>query len=159
MRRAIIERFRVEHGDKRVALLKREHILKMLARLERPYAQKNWIKTIRGLMRFAVSINMRADDPTEGIKTNRPAKSDGFRTWGEAEIAAFRAHHALGARARLALELLLGTAQRRGDVVLMGRQHIRENVLCVRQNKTGAVLESRSWLSWARRSTRRRPST
>jgi integrase len=141
MRRTIIERFRVEHGDKRVALLQREHILKMLARLERPYAQKNWIKTIRGLMRFAVSINMRADDPTEGIKTNRPAKSDGFRTWGEAEIAAFRAHHALGARARLALELLLGTAQRRGDVVRMGRQHIRENVLCVRQNKTGAVLE------------------
>jgi integrase len=141
MRRAIIERFRVEHGDKRVALLQYEHALKMLAKIEKPYAQKNWLKTIRGLMRFAISIGIRADDPTEGIKTMRPVKSDGFRTWGEAEIAAFRAHHALGTRARLALELLLGTAQRRGDVVGMGRQHIRDGVLGVRQNKTGAVLE------------------
>jgi integrase len=140
MRRAIIERFRAEHGDKRVALLQRGHVLKMLAKIERAYAQK-WIKTIRGLMRFAVSINMRADDPTEGIKTMRPTKSDGFRTWGEQEIAAFRASHALGTRARLALELLLGTAQRRGDVVRMGRQHVRDSVLLVRQNKTGAVLE------------------
>src|SRR5580700_6239310 len=137
MRRAIIERFRVEHGDKRVALLQYEHALKMLAKIEKPYAQKNWLKTIRGLMRFAISIGIRADDPTEGIKTMRPVKSDGFRTWGEAEIAAFRAHHALGTRARLALELLLGTAQRRGDVVGMGRQHIRDGVLGVRQNKTG----------------------
>ena len=30
-RRRIIERFRAQHGDKRVALLQREHILKMLA--------------------------------------------------------------------------------------------------------------------------------
>jgi hypothetical protein len=30
-RRRILERFRAQHGDKRVALLQREHILKMLA--------------------------------------------------------------------------------------------------------------------------------
>jgi hypothetical protein len=34
-------------------------------------------------MRFVVSIGMRANDPTKGLKTFRPAKSDGFRTWGE----------------------------------------------------------------------------
>ena len=35
-RRRIIEGFRAEHGDKRVALLRREHILKMLAAIDKP---------------------------------------------------------------------------------------------------------------------------
>jgi hypothetical protein len=36
--------------------------------------------------------------------------------------------------------LLLFTAQRRSDVVKMGRQHIRNGVVHVRQQKTGAQL-------------------
>src|SRR5262249_14250247 len=32
------------------------------------------------------------------------------------------------------------TAQRRGDVVKMGRQHIRDGVMTVRQTKTGTTL-------------------
>src|SRR6202022_4595375 len=43
-------------------------------------------------------------------------------------------------RARLAFALLLYTAQRRGDVVHMGRQHIRDGALQVRQQKTSAAL-------------------
>jgi integrase len=38
----------------------------------------------------------------------------------------------------LALALLLYTGQRRGDVVLLGRQHIRSEVLSLTQHKTGA---------------------
>jgi integrase len=139
-RRNIVEQFREQHGDKRLALLQREHIHKMLAKIDRPHAKKNWLKTIRGLMRFAVLIGMRAHDATEGIKL-APVKSDGFQTWSEEDIAVFRRHHAVGTRARLALELLLATAQRRGDVIRMGRQHIRNGVLSIRQNKTGAELK------------------
>jgi integrase len=139
-RRNIVEQFREQHGDKRLALLQREHIYKILAKIDRPHAKKNWLKAVRGLMRFAMLIRMRADDPTDGIKLAM-AKSDGFQTWNEDDIAAFRRHHAIGTRARLALELLLGTAQRRGDVIRMGRQHIRNGVLSVRQNKTGAELK------------------
>jgi integrase len=36
--------------------------------------------------------------------------------------------------------LLLYTAQRRGDVMRMGRQHIRDGVLTVKQQKTGITL-------------------
>ena len=49
-------------------------------------------------------------------------------------------HHPIGSRARLALALLLYTAQRRSDVVRMGRQHVRDGVVHVRQLKTGAAL-------------------
>jgi integrase len=67
-------------------------------------------------------------------------KSDGHHTWSEDEIAQFEAHYPIGSKARLALALGLYTAQRRGDVVRMGRQHIRGGELTIRQQKTGAPL-------------------
>src|SRR5262249_15801833 len=61
-------------------------------------------------------------------------------TWTEEEITAFEMRHAIGSKARVALSLLLYTAQRRGDVLKMGRQHIRDGLLHVRQEKTGIEL-------------------
>lgn len=45
-----------------------------------------------------------------------------------------------GTRERLALALLVNTAQRRSDVVRMGRQHIRNGMIEVKQQKTGTKL-------------------
>jgi hypothetical protein len=53
-RRRIIERFRAQHGDKRVALLQREHIIKMMGAMDKPTAKRHWLKAIRGLMKSAV---------------------------------------------------------------------------------------------------------
>ena len=78
-------------------------------------------------------------DPTANIK-QRAVKGDGFHTWTEDEIAQFEAHHPIGGKPRLALALLLYTAQRRSDVIRMGRQHIKDGVLTVKQQKTGAAL-------------------
>jgi integrase len=139
LRRRILERFRVEHGEKRIALLPREVIVRLLGRMPR-FAAQNWLKAIRGLLEFAVAEGFRADNPAQGIKLPTP-KSDGFHTWTEEEIEQFDRHHPQGSRARLALAILLYTAQRRADVVRMGRQHVRQGILSVRQNKTGAALE------------------
>ena len=68
-------------------------------------------------------------------------KSDGFHSWTEDEIAQFEQHHQIGSRARLALALLLYTGQRRSDVVRIGRQHVRNGFVSIRQDKTGATLE------------------
>ena len=94
---------------------------------------------MRALLQFAVTRGLRQDDPTQGIKLPR-AKTDGIYTWTEDDIAAFETAHAIGSKARLALGLLLFTAQRRGDVIRMGPQHIRDGVLTVRQQKTGTTL-------------------
>ena len=138
-RLAILQKLRNEHGSKRVALLRREHVEAML-RARRPFPRQNLLKVLRPLMRFALSLGWATDDPTRNIKLNLPKKGEGFRTWGELEIAAFRARHLLGSRPRVAFELLLGTVQRRGDVIKMGPQHIRDGLLHLRQQKTGAVL-------------------
>ena len=89
---------------------------------------------------FAVTINMVTENPTKDMKAKVPRKGEGFRPWGEEQIAIFRQHHALSTRARLAIELLLNTTQRRSDVVRMGPQHIRDGLLHVRQSKTGQAL-------------------
>jgi integrase len=139
-RRNILERFRAEHGDKRSALLKREHISAMFAKKAATrFAARNWLKTVRALMQFALVVGTLKEDPTAGIK-NLSGKTDGFRTWNEDDIAAFEARHPVGTRERLALALLLNTAQRRGDVVRMGRQHIRNGAIEVKQQKTGTRL-------------------
>lgn len=138
MRRSILERFRAEHGDKPIAPLPAKFIALTLSKMQ-PFAARNWLKAIRHLIQFAISQGMREDDPTQGIKLPK-VKSDGIHTWSEDEIAQFQAAHPVGTKARLALALLLYTAQRRSDVVRMGRQHVRDGVIEVRQEKTGAVL-------------------
>ena len=137
-RRAILERFRAAHGDKPIVLLPPKFIAHVLSTMK-PFAARNWLKAIRHLMQFCVAQEMCATDPTQGIKLPR-AKSDGIHSWTEGEISMFEAHHAIGTRPRLALALLLYTGQRRGDVLRMGRQHIRDGVITVRQDKTGTTL-------------------
>jgi integrase len=120
----IIEKFRVQHGDKRVALLQREHILKMLAAITKPSAKRHWLKAIRGLLRSAVP-SMRKDDPTEGIAGIKLPKSKGHHTWTDGEIDQYRAHWPLGTQQRLVMEFALETASRRGEVVRLGPQHVK----------------------------------
>jgi integrase len=139
-RRQILERFRAEYGDKAIATLGKTHVERMVnAKAATPGAALNFLGALRALMRHAITVGLRADDPTVGIRGPK-FKSAGFYTWTEADIAAFEAKHPVGTRARLALALLLYTAQRRADAVKMGRQHVRDGLIHVRQSKTGTTL-------------------
>lgn len=137
-RRAILERFRSEHGDKPIAPLQRQHFAMILGN-RKPFAARNWLKALRGLMQFAVAIGLRADDPTQGIKPVK-AKAGTIHTWTEDEIEIYERHHALGGRPRLAMAILLYTAARRGDAITFGPQHLRAGRIFYRQQKTGRSL-------------------
>ncbi len=139
-RRNILERFRAQHGDKPVALLQQGHIQNMvIAKSTTPSAARNFLNTLRAVLQFSVEIGMRADNPAVGVKRVK-IKTDGYRSWSEDDIKQFEAKHDVGSRARLALALLLYTGQRRSDVVKMGRQHIRNGTLSLKQQKTGTAL-------------------
>jgi integrase len=138
MRRSILERFRAAYGDRPFASLPPEWIEAMLD-AKKPHAARSWLVTLRSLCQFALKRNWLRADPTANIRL-RPIKSDGHHTWTDEEIAQFEAHHPIGSKPRLALALLLYTAQRRSDVIRMGRQHIKHGVLKVKQQKTGVEL-------------------
>jgi integrase len=139
MRRGILERFRAAYGERPFALLPPEWIEALLD-AKPPHAARSWLVTLRSLCQFALKRGWLRADPTANVK-RASVKGDGYHTWTEDEIAQFEAHHAIGTKPRLALALLLYTAQRRSDVVRMGRQHIRDGVLTVKQQKTGVPLE------------------
>src|SRR5262249_460731 len=140
LRRPILERFRSEHGHRPMRTMREEHAAKIISRL-RPYAQRNMLKTLRSLMAFSLAEGLVDVDPTATIKL-KPAKDTGcFQTWPIHCIKQYRAHHKLGTTARLALELLLATMQRRADIVRLGRQHIRNGILSLQQGKTGMQVD------------------
>ena len=140
--RGILERFREQHGSKPVARMEPQHVRRVIeASAGRPAAANNLLKVLRAVMRLAVDDGWRPDDPTAGVRPIRH-RSQGFHTWTEAEIALYEAAHPVGTRARLALDLLLYTGCRRGDVVLLGKQHLTGNgAIRIRQEKTDAVVE------------------
>jgi len=138
MRLGILERFRAAYGDRPFALLPPEWIEALLDS-KPPHAARSWLVTLRSLCEFGVKRRYLRTNPTADIKL-ASIDSDGFHCWTEEEIAQFERYHPVGTKPRLALALLLYTAQRRSDVVRMGRQHIRNGALTVKQQKTGTGL-------------------
>jgi integrase len=142
--RRIIDRFREfetpsgrVYGENRIATLQKKSITGFLEG-KTANAQKNSLKAIRFLIRFAMSQGELAHDPTDDIdvlKVDGP-KSTGHMAWLESQIEQYRKRHALGTVARLALELLLNIAARRHDAHLIGRPHLRGGSLSWRPHKT-----------------------
>ena len=139
--RNIAVHFAEEHGDKPVKLLQPRHVRRMIAaKAETPFAANTLLKVIKSLMKFALDDEWIETDPTIGVRKVR-VRSEGFHSWTEEEIATYEQRHPVGTRARLAFDLLIYTAQRRSDVVTMGRQHIAAGLLQVKQQKTGKRIE------------------
>jgi hypothetical protein len=92
--RNVIDRLCAEHGDKRVALLHREHVIKLLAaRAHTPGTANALRRSLRALMQHAVEIGLRSDDPARDVRKIPTAKGDGYHSWTEAEIAQFECRH------------------------------------------------------------------
>jgi integrase len=138
-RRNILERFRVEHGPKQLKGLGRIHIKHILDQNKKRESRNHLLKVLRGVLKYAVDQQMLAANPADGIKKIKN-QSDGHHTWSEAEIAQFQNRHPLGSKAALALALGLYTAQRKGDVLKMGWQHVNGDSIAVRQEKTKKSL-------------------
>lgn len=106
-------------------------------RAKTPNAANNFLKTMSHLFKWAVEAEHIEVSPCIGVsKIN--VKSDGFHTWTVAQVEQYRAHHELGTRPRLAIDLLLFLGLRRSDVVLVGRQHVKDGLMSLRTGKTKA---------------------
>lgn len=141
--RNMLERFRQKHGSKGVASVTPQHLERIFHDMaDTPGAAQNLRRRLSRVFRLAVRLGWRSDNPVAVTEFKR-RKTDGFTPWSEAEIEAFEARWPSGTRERLALYLLLYTGQRRSDVVGMGKQHISEGRISVRQLKTDARLRIR----------------
>lgn len=137
--RGVIERMRTAHGNQPLSGLRKKHILIMRDEIASPTAANTFVKVMRWMMAFAENRQLRADNPTAGIKLLK-VKTDGYPSWTEEDARRFEAHWPVGTRQRLAFDLLLYTAQRSGDVRQMSHEQIRDGYINLTQEKTGAKL-------------------
>lgn len=138
-RRNELERFREAHGGKPVVLMEKRHVERHL-RGKSPGSARNCVKALAPFMAWCLAEGLIKVDPTVGVR--RPTGSkEGYKTWGEEHVAAFRKRHMVGSKARLAFELLVNTGAARVDVVVLGRQHVRDGLLSFRRHKTNVLVE------------------
>lgn len=152
--RGILERFVAGRGDRLVRDIRFDHLDAIIARTRKKVKVGNRIqggtdaatKLRKELVRFfafAVKIGMIRTNPadqTDRVKVAPAERSRGYHTWTEDEITQYRDRHALGTSARLAMELMLWTDQRRVDSIHLGRQHIEDGRFRIMQTKTGKTL-------------------
>lgn len=101
-----------------------------------PGAANSRIKALRVVFKWAVQPNVQL------LKSNLArdvplfkSKGDGFHAWTIEEVRIFAKRHPIGTKPHLALGLLLFTGVRRSDVVLFGRQMVREGWLHFTEQK------------------------
>ena len=109
-------------GHRLVAQLQRKHVDRMIGkRAATPGAANNALTVLRILVRHAIELGWRTDDPTLRIRRFTGGE---HHTWTDEEIAAFEQHWPIGTRERTAFALLLHTGQRSSDVRTMAWSHL-----------------------------------
>jgi integrase len=144
-RRAVIEeclRERLNDGapevfrDCPLSVIGPEHI-KRLRDLKpgKPGAANNRRKYLSSMYGWAIEDHKMRSNPCRDVRRVKYA-SEGFHTWSVTEVKQFQDRWPIGTKPRLALELLLLTGARRGDMVTFGRQMIENGWLRYVPRKT-----------------------
>lgn len=136
-RRLILNKIVDASGHESIKLITKAAVQKgMDRRAATPAAANEFLKSMRAVLDYLVSVEELKDNPAKQVKYNR-IETEGFHIWTLDEVAQFVEHHGLGSKAVLALALLLFTGQRRGDVIKMGPQHVKDGGLRLRRGKNG----------------------
>jgi integrase len=106
-----------------------------------PSEANNWAKVVRGMLDYAVDLEMIPFNPAARVKRLRVPNPDGYRTWRDDEIEAFEAHWPRGSLPRLTLILALCTGAARGDLVRLGWQNVSGDRISYRRQKTGTRVD------------------
>jgi integrase len=133
--RGILEAFRADYGRDLVTDCKPRHVEAFLLDKKQKRrvgkrmvggadAARNLHKQLKRLFKLAVKLEWIVTNPAE-LADSAGGKRGTRHTWTEPQIAQYRLRHPLGTKARLALEIILWTGQRRGDASRLGPQHIK----------------------------------
>jgi len=136
-----LDRFLVEHGTKDARTIRTMHLDAIFAKMaDRPAAAMDLRKRLRRAFRHAVKLGWRMDNPVDATDA---MKLGTHHTWTEDEISQAQAHWKRGTKQRTALDLLLYTGQRSGDVRVMMWSAIRNGRFHVEaQGKTGEQVNA-----------------
>jgi integrase len=104
-----------------------------------PFMANDFLKAMRGLFRWAIEAEHVKIDPTDGVKM-LSRETTGFHAWTEDEAERFEQRWSVGTKERLMFAIALYSGLRRGDSARLGRQHVRDGVIEITTEKTGARI-------------------
>lgn len=151
-RRGLVESFRASYGNQLIVDFSFEHIEFLLLQRSKKtvnakgrtvggeVAAHNLRKQLRRLFAYAIKLKWITSNPVEESDRVGKTRIKGFHTWSEIEIAQYKLRHPIGTTARLALEIILWTGQRRDDARLFGPRHIQRGKINFQAAKNGADL-------------------
>jgi len=152
--RARLEDFCKDHGAKRAATVRFNHIEAILAKKAKPSkndegrkiggpnAAKSLEKDLTRIFDLAVKLEWIETNPVRLADSIKVPKTEGFHTWDEGEIEQYRSFYPLGTMERLAIEIVLWTLLRRGDASQFGPKFRKGGLIHVWNEKT----KKWSWL-------------
>ncbi len=127
VRKLILDGLCRKHGSNPVDRMESKHVRTLRdEKAEFPEAANARLKQLRQVFKWAVEAEHMKRNPALDISYIRTG-SDGFHTWSIEEVRQYEKRHAVGTKARLALDLLLCTGGRRSDAVRLGPQMERAN--------------------------------
>lgn len=130
-----------EHGKEPIRFFDRKNIQAGIdRRRDRPWAVRNFFKSLSGLLRWAAEAGVIEHDPTAGMKLPPPPRTTGFPTWTDADVRLYEEKWPVGTRQRVALDVLLYTGLRRGDAARVGPGHVIDGEICIETEKTGTEV-------------------
>jgi integrase len=109
----------------------------------RPTSANNRVMVLGYVFKWGIGAGYVTGNPAADVPKLKTKKA-GYHTWTVGELAQYEARHAVGTKARLALDLIVYTGARRSDVVRLGRQHVRNGWIRFTPEKTkghGTVVE------------------
>lgn len=129
-----------KQGAKPFSKIERKHIQSAMDnKAATPHAANNALIVLSQMFKWAVKAGHVESNPCDGVDMI-DVKSDGFHAWTIDEVEKYRERHNIGTMARLAVDLLLFLGLRRSDVIIAGRQHVRDRVLQLNTTKTGTTV-------------------
>jgi len=135
VRRGILDKVAEKAGHLPFARLEAKNVRKWRdAKAETPEAANGLVKALRQVFGWAVEAEEADRNPAKDVAYLKTG-SQGHHSWTLEEVEQYEEAHPIGTRARLALALLLYTGQRRSDIVLFGRQHVKNGWLRFTQQK------------------------
>lgn len=136
-RKSILSRLMGESGKVQISRITKQVIQKAVdKRSANPVVANAFLGTMSVVFKWAISRGLVKSNPTIGV-ARQPWKTKGFHTWTIEQIDQFRKYHPIRTKARLALEMMLFLGLRRSDVMRVGIQHIKDDIMSIQTQKTG----------------------
>ncbi len=143
--RRIFERFRSQHGAKKIASVATSHVNALIdEKAATPAAAKIFRKRLKQLMDFAVGAGLRKDNPVIAAKRVK-YKDKGIRPWTEQDILDFRAMWGLDTPQRIAVEILL-----RMQITHWWQAQIPSGQMVYVTTAYGAARSEKAFTNWIR---------